>query len=122
LVLGLWTGAFRATWNSRLGFAFSRGSCSHLFAAIIGAIAFRLRGPYFTLATIAFGEVLRLVATNLNVTGRSYWSYHARTLRRQNVLALILSRRHGFSCDCLSDELLDFSLALRYYLMAIRER
>jgi len=40
-----------------------------LFAAVIGVIVFRLRGPYFTLATIAFGEVLRLVATNLNVTG-----------------------------------------------------
>ncbi len=32
------------------------------FAAIIGKIVFRLRGPYFTLSTIAFGEVLRLVA------------------------------------------------------------
>ena len=38
-------------------------------AALIGSIAFRLRGPYFTLSTIAFAEVLRLVATNLNVTG-----------------------------------------------------
>src|SRR5712672_1824634 len=38
-------------------------------AALIGSIAFRLRGPYFTLATIAFAEVLRLVATNLAVTG-----------------------------------------------------
>lgn len=40
-----------------------------VFAAVIGGIAFRLRGPYFTLATIAFAEVLRLVATNLDVTG-----------------------------------------------------
>jgi branched-chain amino acid transport system permease protein len=39
------------------------------FAAIIGRIVFRLRGPYFTLSTIAFGEVLRLGATNLNMTG-----------------------------------------------------
>ncbi|HEY4678656.1 MAG TPA: branched-chain amino acid ABC transporter permease, partial [Candidatus Angelobacter sp.] len=39
------------------------------FAAVIGIISFRLRGPYFTLATIAFAEVLRLAATNLNVTG-----------------------------------------------------
>jgi branched-chain amino acid transport system permease protein len=42
---------------------------STAFAALIGIIAFRLRGPYFTLATIAFAEVLRLVATNLPVTG-----------------------------------------------------
>src|SRR5499427_4275757 len=39
------------------------------FAAIIGRIVFRLRGPYFTLSTIAFGEVLRLGAANLNATG-----------------------------------------------------
>jgi len=39
------------------------------FAAVIGLIVFRLRGPYFTLATIAFAEVLRLVATNLTITG-----------------------------------------------------
>src|SRR5438270_12961160 len=39
------------------------------FAAVIGIISFRLRGPYFTLATIAFAEVLRLAATNLTVTG-----------------------------------------------------
>ncbi len=40
-----------------------------VFAAIIGKIVFRLRGPYFTLSTIAFGEVLRLIATNLAITG-----------------------------------------------------
>lgn len=40
-----------------------------LVAAVIGRIVFRLRGPYFTLATIAAGEVLRLLATNLKITG-----------------------------------------------------
>jgi branched-chain amino acid transport system permease protein len=40
-----------------------------VFAAIIGKIAFRLRGPYFTLSTIASAEVLRLTATNLTITG-----------------------------------------------------
>lgn len=33
-------------------------------ALIVGWICFRLRGPYFTLATIAVGEVVRLVALN----------------------------------------------------------
>lgn len=33
-------------------------------AMIVGWICFRLRGPYFTLATIAVGEVVRLVALN----------------------------------------------------------
>ncbi len=41
-----------------------------VFAALIGGVSFRLRGPYFALATIAFAEVLRLVAKNLpDVTG-----------------------------------------------------
>lgn len=33
-------------------------------ALIVGWICFRLRGPYFTLSTIAVGEVVRLVALN----------------------------------------------------------
>lgn len=33
-------------------------------ALLVGWICFRLRGPYFTLATIAVGEVVRLVALN----------------------------------------------------------
>jgi branched-chain amino acid transport system permease protein len=39
-------------------------------AAMIGKASFRLRGPYFALATIAFAEVLRLSAKNLDtITG-----------------------------------------------------
>lgn len=33
-------------------------------ASLVGWICFRLRGPYFTLATIAIGEMVRLVALN----------------------------------------------------------
>lgn len=40
-----------------------------VLAVIIGSIMFRLRGPYFTLATIAVAEVLRLTARNLDFTG-----------------------------------------------------
>lgn len=35
-----------------------------LFAIPAGWITFRLRGPYFTLGTIAFGELLRILATD----------------------------------------------------------
>ena len=39
-------------------------------AAIIGRVSFRLRGPYFALATLAFAEVLHLSARNLRgITG-----------------------------------------------------
>jgi branched-chain amino acid transport system permease protein len=90
-------------------------------AALIGSIAFRLRGPYFTLATIAFAEVLRLVATNLSVTGgaigltvtslftgRSFWRsfyFAAVTLAVITFLVNVWVSRSRFG----------------YYLMAIRE-
>lgn len=39
-------------------------------AFVIGRVSFRLRGPYFALATIAFSEILRYAAKNLHsVTG-----------------------------------------------------
>jgi branched-chain amino acid transport system permease protein len=48
---------------------FLAAATAAIFAAVLGRIVFRLRGPYFSLATIAAAEVLRLTATNLNVTG-----------------------------------------------------
>src|SRR2546428_1471813 len=41
-----------------------------LFAALIGAASFRVCRPYFTLATIAFAEVLRVAAKNLAAVTR----------------------------------------------------
>jgi branched-chain amino acid transport system permease protein len=46
-----------AWWGMILG-----GPVSLLVGLIIGWICFRLRGPYFALATIAVGEIFRLVA------------------------------------------------------------
>ena len=40
------------------------GFTGALVGLLIGWICFRLRGPYFALATIAAGEIFRLVATN----------------------------------------------------------
>ena len=90
-------------------------------AAMIGTVSFRLRGPYFALCTIAFAEVLRLVAKNLpNVTGGDvgvqvpllfthstirafYWSAVFLTAFALALSAWIERSRFG------------------YYLMAIRE-
>jgi len=89
--------------------------------AIVGKVSFRLRGPYFALCTIAFAEVLRLIAKNLpSVTGgdvgaqvpalftqsatRSfYWSGVLLTAFAFALTAWIERSRFG------------------YYLMAIRE-
>ena len=106
-------GALYRTRRSRLDCRFSRGGCGHHVRRVIGAIAFRLRGPYFTLATIAFGEVLRLTATNLNVTGGAIGLTMPRLFVGQDVLALVLSGRRGPDGHCVSGQLLDLALALR---------
>jgi len=46
-----------AWWGMLLG-----GPVSSLVGLFIGWVCFRLRGPYFALATIAVGEIFRLVA------------------------------------------------------------
>jgi branched-chain amino acid transport system permease protein len=64
------TGAYTAgILASKLGISAWWGmACGGLVAAavglLIGWICFRLRGPYFALATIAAGEIFRLIATN----------------------------------------------------------
>lgn len=45
------------------GMAFG-GFSAILLGLLIGYLCFRLRGPYFALATLASGEILRLVANN----------------------------------------------------------
>ena len=48
-----------AWWGLALG-----GPAAVLMGLVIGFICFRLRGPYFALATIAAGEICRLIAVN----------------------------------------------------------
>jgi len=40
------------------------GACATVVGVLIGYPCFRLRGPYFTLTTIAFAEILRIWAEN----------------------------------------------------------
>lgn len=42
-----------------------------LFSVVIGLPAFRLRGPYFTIATIGVGEAVRVAAESASFTGGS---------------------------------------------------
>lgn len=48
------------------------GTLAALLAAVIGYPTLRLRGAYFAIATWAFGEMLRQVATVLEVTGGAF--------------------------------------------------
>lgn len=90
-------------------------------ALLIGGVSFRLRGPYFALATIACAEILRLTAKNLpgltggdvgvqvpalfhgNVNRSFYWA--AVTLASLAFALTVIISRAKFG----------------YYLMAIRE-
>ena len=40
------------------------GIAAMLIGVVVGWVCFRLRGPYFALATLAGGEIFRLIATN----------------------------------------------------------
>jgi branched-chain amino acid transport system permease protein len=45
---------------------------SAIVGALLSAVCFRLKGPFFCLGTIAFGEVLKILATNTrSITGGS---------------------------------------------------
>ncbi|MBN1613444.1 MAG: branched-chain amino acid ABC transporter permease [Deltaproteobacteria bacterium] len=48
-----------AWWGMLLG-----GITSMMIGLFVGWVCFRLRGPYFALATLAGGEIFRLIATN----------------------------------------------------------
>ena len=46
-------------------------SLAAFFSVVIGLPAFRLRGPYFTIATIGVGEAVRVCASSVSFTGGS---------------------------------------------------
>ena len=91
-------------------------------AFVIGRVAFRLRGPYFALATIAFAEVLRLSAKNLhNLTGGdvgaqapalfvsspSRWFYESAvvlTALAFTITALIARSRFGYRLQAIRED------------------
>ena len=45
---------------------------SGIFGVIIGVPALRLRGDYLAIITLGFGEIIRVVITNLDFTGGAY--------------------------------------------------
>ena len=93
-----------------------------LAALVIGQVSFRLRGPYFALATIAFAEVLRLSAKNLtNVTGGDvgfqapalfddspsrwfYWSAVVLTAAAFAVTAITARSRFGYWLQAIRED------------------
>ncbi len=90
-------------------------------AALIGGVSFRLRGPYFALATIAFAEVMRLVAKNLpRVTGGDVGvqvpPLFSSSYSRSFYLAAVVLTALAFATTVWISR-----SRFGYYLMAIRE-
>jgi branched-chain amino acid transport system permease protein len=91
-------------------------------AVPIGRVSFRLRGPYFALATIAFAEVLRLMAKNLpDVTNGEvgyqvpplfenapsrwfYWSAVLLTALSFIVTVVIVRSRFGYALQAIRED------------------
>lgn len=96
------------------------GALSLLVALILGSICFRLKGPYFALATIALAEVLRLAAQN--------WKDVTQGSEGLLVLHPLFSDKAHFYYAALLIALMTLLAAaavrhskLGYYLLAIRE-
>ena len=103
-----------------------------LVALAIGAICFRLRGPYFVLASIAVAEIMRLSATNLKGLTNGAEGILATDIPSlrlgERVLADFTATKVPFYYVGLGLALLTLGVAwlvahskLGYYLQAIRE-
>jgi branched-chain amino acid transport system permease protein len=116
-----------ALFHNKLGFpawaALLGGVVLAVAAAIpIGRVAFRLRGPYFALSTIAFAEVLHHCAKNLpDLTGGDvgvqvpqlfttdhsrwfYWSAVVLTALAFAITAFILRSRFGYALQAIRED------------------
>jgi branched-chain amino acid transport system permease protein len=100
---------------------FLAAAMASLFAAVIGRIVFRLRGPYFTLSTIAFAEVLRLTATNLTFTGGAIGLTTPALFPREGFWRFFYSGAVALGIICFLTNYLTSRSRPGYYLMAIRE-
>jgi len=68
--LGAYAAAFAINGGLNPYLAFVAGGLvAGLASVLIGVPTFRLRGPYFAIATIGLGEAVRIVMSNLAVTG-----------------------------------------------------
>jgi branched-chain amino acid transport system permease protein len=100
------------------GMAFG-GIVAMILALFVGWVCFRLRGPYFALATLAGGEIIRLIATNWeSLTGGMVGILIIPTFRSKlpyYYLALALA----FLCICVIYVVMKTKWG--YYFISIRE-
>lgn len=101
---------------------------SALAACTVGAICFRLRGPYFSFATIALAEVLRIVTTTWRSVTRGAEGILLAPDRVPTLLGIPLDDKRDFYWCMLALAVLSVALTawiarsrLGYALVAVRE-
>jgi branched-chain amino acid transport system permease protein len=100
------------------GMAFG-GVVAMVFALFVGWVCFRLRGPYFALATLAGGEIFRLVATNWeSLTGGMVGILTIQTFRSKIPYYYIALALAGL-CIYVIDRVMKSKWG--YYFLSIRE-
>jgi branched-chain amino acid transport system permease protein len=100
------------------GLAFG-GWSSVIMGLIIGYLCFRLRGPYFALATLASGEILRLIANNwVDFTEGMVGILIMQTFSSKLPYYYIIL---GLASACLGVIYLVMNSKLGYYFVSIRE-
>jgi branched-chain amino acid transport system permease protein len=90
-----------------------------LLALLVGYLCFRLRGPYFALATLATGEILRLIANNwVDFTEGMVGILIMQTFSSKLPYYYIVL---GLAAACLGVISLVMDSKLGYYFVSIRE-
>lgn len=87
-VAAMFTNAMQASgWNLYMSLPIGlilAGLFSAVIGLLIGIPALRLRGDYLAIITLGFGEIIRVVANNLEITngGRGYYGYPTFSVRQ----------------------------------------
>ena len=103
-----------AWWGMALG-----GWSAVILGLIIGYLCFRLRGPYFALATLATGEILRLIANNwVDFTEGMVGILTMQTFSSKLPYYYLVL---GLASLCLGVIYLTMRSKLGYYFLSIRE-
>ncbi|MGA3085460.1 MAG: branched-chain amino acid ABC transporter permease [Thermodesulfobacteriota bacterium] len=103
-----------AWWGMALG-----GWSAVILGLIIGYLCFRLRGPYFALATLATGEILRLIANNwVDFTEGMVGILIMQTFSSKLFYYYLVL---GLASLCLGVIYLTMNSKLGYYFLSIRE-
>lgn len=93
------------------------GAVAAIFGIIIGIPALRLKGDYLAIVTLAFGEIIKSVITNMNITGgagglkgiektTNFTMVFAAVLITIIVISNLINSRHGRAICAIRDNVI----------------